>query len=66
MKEYLLTFSKEGKEYSIRRYLNPELAAKSLVWADQKMTDRKGIALIKCEEITGITAKDFIPSILTI
>jgi len=64
MKEFILTFIKNGKETKIRRYLSADIAAKSIIWASQKMTDKNGIQIIACEEITGITAKDFIKSII--
>lgn len=64
MKEFILTFEKDGKQYSIRRYLSPEIAAKSIVWASIKRVDSKGVMLASCEEITGVTAKDFIKSII--
>lgn len=64
MKEFILTFSKNGNEYKIRRYLSPKMAAQSIIWASQKMTDKNGIKIIGCKEITGISPKDFIPSII--
>lgn len=64
MKEYILTFTKGTDQFTIRRYLAPKIAMMSIIWAEQKKTDKKGVQLISCVELNGITAKDFIPSIL--
>jgi len=65
MKEFIITFEKEsGEQFSIRRYLSPQMAANTIIWADQKMTDNKGLKLINCEEIIGVNPNSFIKSII--
>lgn len=64
MKEYLITFEKEGEQYLIRRYLSPKMAANTMIWAQQKMTDNNGVTIIDCEEVVGVNPSSFIPSIL--
>jgi len=64
MKEFIITFSNGIKETSIRRYLSDSKYLETLAYIANKTIDKHGIQIVSCSEIKGITAKDFIPSII--
>lgn len=64
MKQYVLTFEKDGKTVQLKRYMSPAKHQKTLEFIASKERDKNGILLVSCEECHGINPGQFVPSMI--